>query len=80
MCALALCFCKLLRCGVIRQEWPLRCTAPHGQVGVHEQVGEAGCEVGDKVIGDGAQSLLYLGGQLPVMVFLVSHRTQQVSD
>lgn len=66
----ALWVCKQLCSGVIRQEWPLRCTGPHGQVGVHQQVGEAGGEVGNKVIGDGAQSLLDLGRQLSVMVFL----------
>lgn len=71
VCVLSLCFCKLLCSGVVRQEWPLGCTGPHGQVGVHEQVGEAGGEVGDKVIRDGAQSLLYLSRQLSVMVFLL---------
>lgn len=64
-------FCKLLYTGVVRQEWSLVCTGPHGQIGVHQQVGESGGEVGDKVIRDGTQSLLYLSRQLPVMVFLL---------
>lgn len=68
---LDLCFCKLVCGGVIRQECPLRCTGPHGQVGVHQQVREAGGEVGDKVIRDWAQSLLHLSRQLSVMVFLM---------
>lgn len=80
VCVVDLCFCMLLCSGVVRQERPLRCTGPHGQVCVHEQVGETGGEVGHKVIGDGAQGLLYLSRQLSVMMFLVSHRTQQVSD
>lgn len=42
---------------------------------MHEQVGEAGCEVGDKIIRDGAQSLLNLSRQLSVMVFLLNKRS-----
>lgn len=47
---------------------------------MQQQVREAGGEVGDKVVRDGAKSLLNLSGQLSVMVPLVSHRTEQVSD
>lgn len=71
VCVAGLCVCKPLCRGVVRQEGPLRCTGPHGKVGVHQQVGEAGGEVGDKVIRDGAQSLLHLSRQLSVMVFLL---------
>lgn len=62
--------CEVLCSGVVRQEWPLRCTGPHGPVGVHQQVGEAGSEVRDEVVGNRAQSLLDLSRQLSVMVFL----------
>ena len=75
VCTLSLCFSKLLCSGVVRQERSLVSTGPHGQVGVHQQVWKTGCEVGDKVIGDGAQSLLYLGRQLSVMVFLPKERS-----
>lgn len=72
-----LCFCELLCAGVIRQEGSFRRTAPHGQVGVEQQVREAGREVGDKVVGDGAQSLLNLGRQLSVMVLLLEDQQKQ---
>lgn len=71
ICAVGLGFCKLVCSGVIRQEWSLRRTGPHGQTGVQKQMGEAGGEVGDKVIRDGAQSLLYFSRQLSIMVFLL---------
>lgn len=66
-----LCFLQLLCSGVIRQERPLRRTGPHGEISVHQEVRKAGCEVRDKVVGDGAQGLLYLDGQLSVMMFLL---------
>lgn len=71
---LALCFRELLRAAVIRQEGSLRCTAPHGQVGVQQQVREAAGEVGDKVVRNGAKSLLHLSRQLSVMVLLLEDR------
>lgn len=48
----------------------------HGPVGVREQVGEAGREVAHEVIGQGAQGLPHLRGQLPVVVLLQTGRTQ----
>lgn len=71
ICVLALQFCKLLCSGVIRQEWSLRYTGPHGQVRVQKQVGETGGEIRDKLVGDGAQSPLHLSRQLSVMVLLL---------
>lgn len=64
--------------GVIRQEGSFRCTAPHGQVGVQQQVREAGGEVGDKVIRDGAQSLLDISRQLSVMVLLLDDNQEKI--
>lgn len=74
---MGLCFCELLCAGVIRQEGSFRCTAPHGQVGVQQQVREAGGEVADKVVRDGAKSLLNLSRQLSVMVLLLEGRQKQ---
>lgn len=74
---LALCCCERLCAAVIRQEGSFRCTAPHGQVGVQQQVRETGGEVGDKVVRDGAKSLLNLSRQLSVMVLLLEGRQKQ---
>lgn len=75
---LALCFGEWLCTGVIRQEGSFRRTAPHGQVGVQQQVREAGGEVGDKVIGDGAQGLLDISRQLSVMVLLLDDNQKNI--
>lgn len=42
----------------------------HGLVGVGEEAGETGREVAHEIIRDGAQRLLNLCRQLPVVVFL----------
>lgn len=61
---------RLSQLGVVFLESQLLSTGAHGQVCVQQQVGEAGGEVGDKVIRDGAQSLLDLLRRFVIMVFL----------
>lgn len=55
---------------VVGQEGPLLGAQAHGQVRVRQHVGEAGREVGHKLVRDGAQCVLHLCWELPVMVFL----------
>lgn len=55
---------------VVGLEGPLVAAQLHGAVGVREQVGEAGGEVAHEVVREGAQRLLHLLGQLPVVVLL----------
>lgn len=45
---------------------------------MQQQVREAGGEVGDKVIGDGAQSLLDVSRQLSVMVLLLDDNQKKI--
>lgn len=71
-------FCGLVP--VVGLEESLMSAQLHGLVGVREEVGEAGCEVAHKVIRDGAQRLLNLHRELPVVVFLISHGSEEISD
>lgn len=64
---------------VVRQEEALRGTAPHGTVRVQQQPREAVGEVPDKAVRDRAQRLPDLFRELPVVVLLVPHSTEQVS-
>ena len=55
---------------VVGLEGPLVAAQLHGAVGVQEEVGEAAGEVVHEAVGEGAQRLLHLLGQLPVVVLL----------
>ena len=55
---------------VVGLEGPLVAAQLHGAVGVQEEVGEAGGKVAHEVVREGAQRLLHLLGQLPVVVLL----------
>lgn len=66
---------------VVGLEEPLVAAQLHGPVGVREEVGEAGGEVAHEVVGEGAQGLPHLHGELPVVVLLQTGRqTQAVSE
>lgn len=55
---------------VVGLEEPLVAARLHGPVGVGQEVGEAGREVTHEVVGEGAQRLPHLHGQLPVVMLL----------
>lgn len=55
---------------VVGLEEPLLAAQLHGPVGVGEEVGEARGKVAHEVVGQGAQRLPHLRGQLPVVVLL----------
>lgn len=62
---------------VVRLEEPFVAAGLHGPVGVGEEVGEAGREVAHKVVGERAQRLPHLRGELPVVVLLQTGRTHR---
>lgn len=67
---------------VVGLEEPLVAARLHGPVGVGQEVGEAGREVAHEVVGEGAQRLPHLRGELPVVVLLQTggHTDMDVSS
>lgn len=55
---------------VVGLEGPLVAAQLHGAVGVCQEVGEARGEVAHEAVGEGAQRLLHVHGELPVVVLL----------
>jgi hypothetical protein len=65
---------------VVHVEHGLVRAAPHGIVDMEHELGKANRKVVDKLVGQRAKTLRYLGRQFSIMVLFITNGTEQIAQ